>query len=377
MQRQVPKWIQYIFLVVIISGSLVYLTKRETINATLFGASAEKTGPHKGRRGANRQAPVIVTRVNETRNNNIIAAIGDGRAKRFVSLNSRAPGEIITFPAKVGAPIKKGEIILELDARKQRLAIKVAQTKLDEAQRIMARAEQLRKRNVVARANVDDAKTQHARAELELEQAKEALSDRIIKAPFDGVLGIPKVEIGDQIASNIALVTLDDRSSLIVEFDVAEQFYSQLKIGQRIEARTPSAANTTFAGFVKELDSRIDTANRTVKVRAEIPNKKDILRPGMSFAVRLAIEGRPYPTVPELALQWGRDGSYVWRIVNNKAERVLVRMIKRFNSNILVEGKLAKNDIIVVEGVQRLRPGTKVKYSPPPPQRPPHPKLDG
>ena len=84
----------------------------------------------------------------------------------------------------------------------------------------------------------------------------------------------------------------------------------------------------------------------------------------MSFAVELTISGDTYPTVPELALQWKNGKSFVWRVVDDRTERVDVRSIKRFSQHILVSGNIKKDDLVVVEGVQRLRPGRKVNYVP-------------
>ena len=102
-------------------------------------------------------------------------------------------------------------------------------------------------------------------------------------------------------------------------------------------------------------------------VRANIPNKEDLLRPGLSFVVDLTIPGKMYPTVHELALQWRKGVSYVWRVRENRVEKVVVRNVKRLNSTILIEGDISKDDLVVVEGVQRLRPGRPVQFTLPNP----------
>ncbi|MGE0612980.1 MAG: efflux RND transporter periplasmic adaptor subunit, partial [Hyphomicrobiales bacterium] len=200
------------------------------------------------------------------------------------------------------------------------------------------------------------------RARLELKQAEEALADRVLVAPFEGVVGIPKVEAGDRVTTGTAIVTIDDRSEILVEIAVPEEFVSRLEIGQKVVAVTPSFPERRFEGLVERIDSRIDPVNRTMMVRAELPNPDDELRPGMSFAVELIVPGKVYSTVAELALQWDKGDSYVWRIAGGKAEKVPVRSIRRFNREILVDGPLKDGDLVVVEGVQRLRPGRAVSF---------------
>ena len=138
-------------------------------------------------------------------------------------------------------------------------------------------------------------------------------------------------------------------------------------IGQKIAAQTPSFQGRDFRGVIEDIDSRIDPTSRTVIVRANIPNNEDLLRPGLSFVVDLTIPGEMYPTVHQLALQWRKGKSFVWRLKDNRAEKVMVRSVKRLHSTILIEGDISKGDLIVVEGVQRLRPGRRVRFSMPDP----------
>jgi RND family efflux transporter MFP subunit len=282
-------------------------------------------------------------------------------------LYPEATGEIRHVFVRAGVRVEKGQSILRLDSRDAELAVKVAKTRLIEADRLMQRSEQLLKKKINSQANVDDARNLVDRAELELQQAEEALAKREMKAPFDGVVGISKVELGDRISPSTSVVTLDDRSQLIVEFEVTEQFLSQLAIGQKVAAQTPSFRGKEFEGVIQDIDSRIDPTSRTMIVRANIPNKEDLLRPGLSFVVDLTIPGKMYPTVHELALQWRKGVSYVWRVRDKRVEKVVVRNVKRLNSTILIEGDISKDDLVVVEGVQRLRPGRPVQFTLPNP----------
>lgn len=320
------------------------------------GDKAKKRAPGAG-------VPVLVAAADEQRDAVVIEAIGTARARRSVVLYPEAAGEVVEFTLTSGQRIEKGDVILRLDSRATGLSVKVAETRVREAESALQRSRKLRANNVRSAANVEDAEIIFERAKLELQQAQEALSDRILRAPFSGIVGIPKVETGDRITTSSEVISLDDRSTLLVEFEVAERYLSRLQVGMALSARTPAFADRPIVGTVDKIDSRVDPVSRTVQVRAAFPNDDDALRPGMSFFVGLSLTGPLYASVPELALQW-RDGqSYVWRVVDGKAERVNVTARRRLNNRVLIEGDLSPGDIIVVEGVQRLRPGRAVEIS--------------
>jgi RND family efflux transporter MFP subunit len=324
-----------------------------------FTASENAQSPSKGR--AERSVPVVVQRVGKMTNDAAIETIATARANRFITLFPEAAGEVIFIGVAAGDRITRGHVILRLESRAARLAVDIAKVRLADAKRKYDRSEQLLRQNVNARATVDDDRAAVKRAGLALAQAEDVLAKRTIRAPFSGVVGIPKVEVGDRVTTTKEIVTLDDRRDLLVEVEVPEQFLTRLKIGRKVHASTPGFANRRFEGAVHQIDSRIDPASRNVMVRVRFPNQNDLLRPGMSFAVEIKVPGRAYPSVSELALQWNVGSAHVWRISNGKAEKVKVRSVRRFNSMILVDGDLAPGDLVVVEGVQRLRPGRKVQ----------------
>ncbi len=307
-------------------------------------------------------APVIVAKVGEKRDDLMIAAIGTARAKRSVTIFSKTEGEIISFPAASGDRVIEGQELLKLDLTNATLAVDYARKAVDDAQQKHERALYLRSKNVSSTANVEDAAIAVDRAKIQLRQAEEALSERTIRAPFNGIVGIPKVELGDRINPQTELLTLDDRSELYVEFKVPEKFLPRIKLGDRLEGRTPGYAGKAFAGIIGNIDSRIDPVSRTIMVRAIFPNGDDQLRPGMSFTIDLPLPGKVYPFVPELSLQWNLGDSYVWLVKDNKAKRTVVTTIRRKNEIILIDGPLKAGDLVVTEGVQRLRDGKDVVY---------------
>jgi RND family efflux transporter MFP subunit len=130
-----------------------------------------------------------------------------------------------------------------------------------------------------------------------------------------------------------------------------------------VDAAAISRPGEVHKGVVEAVDNRIDAASRTIRVRAKIPNPDDRLRAGMSFTVSMRFSGESYPAVDPLSVQWDSKGSYVWRVKDGKAERVAVKIVQRNPENVLVDGPLAEGEMIVSEGMQRVRPGATLTAS--------------
>ena len=199
-------------------------------------------------------------------------------------------------------------------------------------------------------------------ARLELERAKIALADRSVKAVFDGHVGVSEVDPGDRVGPDTMITTLDDRTSLLVNFEVSEAYIGELRVGESVRLETWSQSMPAFNGDVVDVGSRIDPRNRTFVARARVENDGDMLRPGMSFRVTGDVQGERHAVVAETAVLWGADGAYVWSIVDGKATRTPVRVIQRREGRVLIDGDLDAGGIVVVEGTQRMRDGVEVDY---------------
>ncbi len=316
------------------------------------------------RGGARKEAvPVVVQTVGAGRNDLVFSGIGTARAIRHVTLYPAVSGEICKVWTRAGDRVSANDKIIELDDRQAQLAIDMARSKLEGAKRLLSRADQLRRRNVQSEAHVEDATTVADQAAVELKAAQVSLTDHTIRAPFEGIVGISNVDVGDRVAPTTALVTLDDRSRLTVEFDVPEQYLPRLERGMKVEVRTPGFGDRRFAGILSAIDSRVHPTRRTIVIRAEVPNPDDLLRPGMSFSVDLNLPGKSHPKIPDLALQFSHSGNYVWLAKGDSAQRVPVSIVRRDSNSVLIDGDIRPGDRIVVEGVQRLRNGRRIEVA--------------
>lgn len=363
MQRPMSLVVQSIIAAVILAVGAGLWIKREPVSAAVTGLFGEAEPAKRSRRRNQGAVPVITRPVGEARDNLTFAGIGTARAERHVTLYAAVPGEVVKLHTRAGQTVNKGDKLIELDARQAELSVAMAKSKLQNATTLLQRADRLRRRNVQSEAKVDDAEMIAVQARVELKAAEATLSDHVVRAPFAGIVGIANVDVGDRVTATTELLTIDDRSSLTVQFDIPEQFLPHLQPGQKVDVRTPGFPDRIFVGEIDKIDSRVHPTRRTVVVRAKFDNEKDLLRPGMSFEVDLQITGEQYPEIADLALQFSQKGNYVWLIEDDKAKRVPVRIVRRRANTVLVSGELRPGDVVVIEGVQRLRPGREVERS--------------
>ena len=307
---------------------------------------------------------VITQPVAFTPNNRVFEAVGTGRAKYSADIYPAVSEEVINVYFKAQQNVNKGDVLVQLDNREQKLTLKLAGVELKEAKTTLDRFEKIFKQGAVPQNKVDSARAIFESSQVALDQAKLAVEARQIIAPFDGIVGIPNVDPGDRIDTNTMITGLDARDTLYVDFEVPEALIAALEDAQTkkqvIMITTPSYPVKIFEGLITAQASRVNESRRTLMARASILNTDDALRPGMSFTTKWDIPGKDFATVPEISVQWGRNGSFIWIIRNNKAEKVKARVVARKAGQVLLDAVVQKGDQVVVEGLQRLRPSTKV-----------------
>lgn len=304
---------------------------------------------------------VLTEQLSISGNNRVFEAIGTGRARLSVQIYPAVSEAVEEVLFQAQGPVKKGDVLVRLDARQERLALQRAEIELAAAKRLLDRYEQAVSQGGVPKSQVDLTKADYDAKRVVANQARLELELHNIVAPFAGVVGLPQVDPGDRVTPETLITVLDNREILYVDFEVPEALVSQLTTAGTITATTPAWPGQTFEGQIDAKESRVDPERRTMMVRANIINKDDHLRPGMSFITRWDIKGEDYPTVPEIALQWGRDGAFVWVIREGKAASVPVEVVARTAGRVLIKGELNNGDQVVLEGVQRLSPGSEVR----------------
>jgi RND family efflux transporter MFP subunit len=316
-------------------------------------------------RGGDRPRLVVVAPLSFEYESSLIEAVGSAQAKRSVTLFASVSDEVTVVNFEPGQMVNKGDILVALDSRLQDVDIQRAEIERDDAERNLERVKQSVAKGAVTQRELDDATTTLKLAEVNLREAKENKEDRLVRAPFDGIVGLTDVEVGDRINPQTEVTTIDDRRQLFVNFVAPELAVSYLMEKPNVQLQPWTDRTTSLVAKVAELDSRVNTQDRTIRARALLDNVNDQYRPGMSFRVSLEVLGERYIAIPEAALSWGASGAFVWLAQEEKAARVEVQVEQRLRGRILVSGKLFEGDTLIVEGIQSLRPGQALEIQNP------------
>lgn len=323
-------------------------------------ATTDRAPPARAERPA---VPVVVEALQLRPSQTTVETVGTARAKLSVSLFAEAAGEVVELNFQPGDFVAQGQTLLALDARDEKLALELAELRLEDATRTLNRYTRANAgaELTVPETTVDTARTALHGTRIERDIAALALQRRIVTAPFDGFVGITDIDVGDRIDTTTEITSIDDRSALLVNFDVPEAFVGSLQSGDPIRIEAWRGTRSGAEGRVVDIGSRVDPLTRSFTARAEVDNREDKFRPGMSFRVELTLTGDSFPAVPEVALQWGAEGSYIWVVEDSIARRIPASLVQRQGRRVLVEADVAAGAEIVGEGVQSMREGLRVR----------------
>jgi len=308
-------------------------------------------------------APVITANVALATINGKLSAIGTGRANNSVVVTPYSSGTLTEIAVTPGSRVEAGSVIARLDSDTEEIAVDRAKIALGDAESKRDRVTMLKTSNTASSVQVRDAEIVVENARLELRDAELALKRRSILSPIAGIVGIVQVEAGNAVTDSTPIAMVDDRSKIIIDFWVPERFAGTVKVGDPLAATPIARPKEVYEGSVSAVDNRVDETSRTLRVRAVIENRDDMLRAGMSFQVAMNFPGDTYPSVNPLSVQWGTDGAFVWAIKDGKAKRTPVRIVQRNTESVLVEAEIASGDTVVTEGVHNVREGTDVQIA--------------
>jgi membrane fusion protein (multidrug efflux system) len=312
---------------------------------------------------APRAPSVIVAEARVERFVDRVEALGTLKANEAVALTASVTEIVTAIHFDDGDRVPAGKILIEMTNAEENALLEEAQATVSEARRQYQRVRSLAAEGTAPKSLLDERSRQWATARARLAAIESRLADRLIKAPFAGVVGLRNLSLGALVEPGDVITTLDDDSVMKLEFPVPSTYLSTLRPGLPIRASARAHGERVFRGEVKALDSRIDPVTRSILVRAVLPNSDRLLKPGMLMQVELLKNPREALVIPEEALVPQGEAQFVLVVDEANANKVVRRRVRiggRRSGEVEILDGLVPGEKVITEGTLKARPGQSV-----------------
>src|ERR1700732_3360654 len=337
---------------------------------------------------ANNKPPPASVAVAEAKSEvipNLLTAVGDLAAVHQVNVTSDVSGRITEIMFTAGSNVKAGSPLVQLFDAPDQGDLESFKAQATVALLSLDRAKQLAARQFGPQATVDQAQAAYDQANAGIAKTEAIISQKLVRAPFDGELGVRHVEVGQYLTAGTQIVTLTDLSTLYANFTVTEKDSGNLKVGQTVRVLVDAYPGRTFEGKITAIEPQIPTDTRNIRVQATLENPDHILKPGMFATTTVVLPDKPaVVTIPETAVDYTLYGDSVFLITEKKADdgktsltavRTFVPSGNRINGRAEILSGLKPGDRVVAVGQLKLQSGVAVAIStdapPPIPANPP------
>jgi multidrug efflux system membrane fusion protein len=316
---------------------------------------------------------------------NLLVAVGDLAAVHQVNVTSDVSGRITDILFTPGASVKAETPLVQLFDGPDQGDLASFKAQATGAQAALDRAKQLAARQFGPQSTVDAMQATYDQAIAGIAKTQAIISQKLVRAPFEGELGVRHVEVGQYLTAGTQIVTLTDLSQLYANFTVPEKDSAALKVGQIVRVTVDAYPGRTFEGKINAVEPQIATDTRNIRVQATFDNPDHILKPGMFTTTTVVLPDKlPVITIPETAVDYTLYGDSVFLITEKKeddgktsltAVRTFVRTGNRINGRAEILNGLKEGDRVVAVGQLKLQSGAAVAIStdpaPPIPANPP------
>ncbi len=294
-----------------------------------------------------------------------IEVLGVAKGRQSVTLTAATTQLVDKVRFSDGQSVPRGAVLVELKNTEQDAGIAQAQAALVQADRAYQRYKTLGQQGWSSKAQIDQYEAAYKSALANVNAAKARQNDRMIRAPFAGVVGLSDITPGALVNPGAPIVTLDDLSAVRVDFQVPERYLAQVREGQAITAKVDAYPGQTINGRIAKLDTRIDERTRAITARAEFPNPQRRLKPGMMVRVGVARGVRQGVSAPESAVSVQGDSAFVYVLhtidKRTVAEQRPVLTGVRQNGFVEITDGVKAGDKIVADGLNKIQPGQPVR----------------
>jgi multidrug efflux system membrane fusion protein len=316
---------------------------------------------------------------------NLLKAVGDLVAVHQVNVTSDVSGRITEILFTAGSDVKAGSPLVQLFDAPEQADLASFKAQATVGQLSLDRAKQLASRQFGPQATVDSAQAVYDQANAGIARTQAVISQKLVRAPFDGELGVRHVEVGQYLTAGTQIVTLTDLSAVYANFTTTEKDRATLQVGQTVRVVVDAYPARKFEGKITTIEPQINTDTRSIRIQATIENPDHVLKPGMFATTTVVLPDKPaVVTVPETAVDYTLYGDSVYLITEKKADdgttsltavRTFVRTGDRIDGRVVITNGLKPSDRVVAVGQLKLQSGAAVAIStdpaPPVPAKPP------
>ncbi|TDR23361.1 efflux RND transporter periplasmic adaptor subunit [Marinicella litoralis] len=313
----------------------------------------------------NTVTPVITATAVNQEFYDVVEALGTLKANNSVTITSTVTELVTEVHFSDGERVKRGDLLVTMDTSDEQALLQEEQARVGEARRLVKRLKPLAAQNATSKSALDAQNSIVSVAEARIRGIKSQIDKRLIKAPFDGVLGLLDISVGTLAQPGIELATLDDDVTMKMDFSVPERHLSYLSKGLKIEAQTLAFPDQKFSGVIASINSRINPVTRSVVVRAIIENPNQLLKPGILMRIQLATQPRTSLLIPEEAITASTNEQKVFKIVNDNQHSTVaetqVTIGTRYGGKLEIHSGLDAGDQVVIHGTLKIKDGDPVE----------------
>jgi membrane fusion protein (multidrug efflux system) len=293
-----------------------------------------------------------------------ISSIGVAEALQGVDISGSESGNVVEILFDSGTKVQAGQPLVRLDSSKEDADLKATLAQIPAAKTDLERKRKLVKTGAVGQSDVDDAQSKYDSLVAQSGSLKATIARRTLKAPFGGILGIRKVNLGQYLQPGDQIANLQDLSIMRMRFLVAQKDYGKIKLDQPIEARFDAYPGEVFKGRISTIEPSVKYQSGIIPIQAQIPNTEEKLLPGMYASLDVLLPGHTKKiVVPASAVAFNLYGETVYVIdqTSDTVRQVTVETGATRNNTVVVEQGLKAGDLVVVAGQLKLSNGSKVK----------------
>ncbi|WP_396621974.1 efflux RND transporter periplasmic adaptor subunit [Marinobacter sp. W-8] len=315
------------------------------------------------------QPPAIISVTKATTENwqPAIKAVGSIEAINGIEVANEVPGVIENIGFESGDTVSKGDVLVRLDAAIDEAALRTRRAEAQLAEQEFKRVSDLLPKRAVSQSQYDEAKANFDAARARVNEAEAQLNKKVIRAPFDGKLGIRMVDQGQYIATGTPIVEINMLNPIYVDYTLSEKFLPDVDQGYPVSVTVAAVPNQTFEGEVSAINTSVNPETRTVRMRATLDNEENLLRPGMFATIQT---GQPRDnevvTLPRTAISYNTYGNFVYVVEENDNGELIVSR-RTVTTGEVRDGRAAvlsgleEGETVVAKGLLRLRAGQRVE----------------